>query len=386
MIRVLHLQGPSNWGGNLEGILTLFKALDRNRFHPIMGGTESSGYLQRFYDEGFDTIDIPLRGRWDFKGLHRLNQTLRRERIDLLHTHVRMADWLGGISSKWVGVPSVCTLHAPFQYTGDMQPLRDGTLPVYGWVLRNLTDAVITVSNALRKDAVRLLRLPSDEVSHVVNGIDPGCFGDVRNRKSVREELNIPLDAPLLIQVGWFGYRKGHRDLIAALPGVKEVFPEVRCLMVGDGDLRARCEAQVRELGLEGSVLFLGFRDDVGDLMSASDLLVLPTYSEGLPRVLLEAYILGKPVVSTRVDGVLELVEDGVTGLLVESGDVSGLVNTIIHIISDRNVAHAMGELGRKIVLGKFSSERMARATEDVYCRVLAKRRVSVPGYDRVAQ
>ncbi len=386
MIRVLHLQGPSNWGGNLEGILTLFKALDRSRFHPIMGGTESSGYLRRFRDAGFDTVDIPLGGRWDFKGLHRLNQVLRREGIDLLHTHVRMADWLGGISSRWVGVPCVCTLHAPFQYTCDMKPLRDGTLPIYGWALRNFMDAVITVSEALREDAIRLLKLSPNKVIHVVNGIDPNCFKDLRDPESVRAELNIPLNAPVLIQAGWFGYRKGHRDLIAAMPRVKEVCPEVRCLMVGDGDLRAECESQVRELGLEGSVLFLGFRDDVGDLISASDLVVLPTYSEGLPRVLLEAGLLGKPVVSTRVDGVPELVEDGVTGLLVEAGDVSGLSDAIIHIISDHDIAYTMGESGRNFVLDKFSSERMGQGIEEVYCKVLAKRRVTVQGYDTVVR
>ena len=95
---------------------------------------------------------------------------------------------------------------------------------------------------------------------------------------------------------------------------------------------------------------------------------------------------MGKPVVSTRVDGISELVEDGVTGLLVEAGDVLGLADAIIHIISDYDFAHTMGELGRKIILSKFSSGRMARATEEVYCQVLAKRRVTVPVYDTVVQ
>ena len=237
VIRVLHLQGPSNWGGNLEGIRTLFNGLDRVRFEPVIGGPASSGYLARFQAEGFETIDIPMTKRWDVKGLHLLNQVLRKRNIHLIHSHVRLTDWLGGVASRWVGIPCVSTLHAPFQYTSDLQPLRDGTLPVYGWILRNLVDHVITVSDALRNDAIRILKLSPSHVAHVVNGVDPESFGSQANCEKIRRELGISVDRPVLMQVGWFGHRKGQMDMIYALHSVLKAVPDARCVFVGEGML-----------------------------------------------------------------------------------------------------------------------------------------------------
>ena len=134
----------------------------------------------------------------------------------------------------------------------------------------------------------------------------------------------------------------------------------------------------MKELNLSKSVHFVGFRDDVGDLLSASDVVVLPSYSEGLPRVLLEAGLMGKPVVATRVDGIPELVQDGETGLLVEAGDRNGLAEATIRMFMEPERAQSMGGSLRQRVLTKFTSDKMARGTADVYCRVLKRRRIEV--------
>ena len=134
-----------------------------------------------------------------------------------------------------MGIPCVSTLHAPFQYTSDLQPLRDGTLPVYGWILRNLVDHVITVSDALRNDAIRILKLSPDHVTHVVNGVDQGLFRSQGDREKIRRELRIPADSPVLMQVGWFGHRKGQMDTICAMPNILNVISDARCVFVGEG-------------------------------------------------------------------------------------------------------------------------------------------------------
>jgi glycosyltransferase involved in cell wall biosynthesis len=378
VIRVLHLQGPSNWGGNLEGIRTLCKALDHSRFQPIIAGPESSGYLERFRRQGLETVDIPLSGRWDLTGLHQLNQVLRKYQIDLIHSHLRLTDWLGGLSSRWLGIPCVTTIHAPFQYTNDLKPLRDGTLPLYRWVLRNLVDEVITVSRALRQDAIDILKLLPHKVAHVVNGIDPQWLGMLWDKAEFRTELNIPEDAPVLVHIGWFGPRKGQMDLIEAMPAILESCADALCLMVGEGRLLEECQAKAKNLGLSGSVQFLGYRDDVADVINAADVVVLPSYCEGLPRVLLEAGLVGKPVVSTKVDGIPELVIDGETGILVEPGNREALTTAIISILQNPNRAKLMGETNRHRVLENYSSELMARGTEEVYRRVLQRRRRAV--------
>jgi glycogen(starch) synthase len=379
VIQVLHLQGPSNWGGNLEGIRILFRALDKSRFQPILGGPRSSGYLERFEAEGFETMDIPILSRRDIRGMHRLNRVLRSRKIDVIHSHVRLTDWLGGIASRWIGVPCVSTLHAPFQYTNDLEPLSDGTLPVYGWVLKNLVDHVITVSAALREDAVRILKLPPDRVTHVVNGIDPDWGRNAAGRGAVQAELGIPAESPIVMHVGWFGHRKGQEDLICAFPRVLKALDSAHFIFVGEGNLYRHCCEKAQELGVMEHAHFLGFRNDVGSLINASDVVVLPTYCEGLPRVLLEAGLMGKPVISTRVDGIAELVLDGETGLLVDAGDRDGLAQAIMMLLRDPQRAKQMGERARTRVLENFASHQMARGTEEVYCQVLARRRIAVP-------
>jgi len=353
--------------------------MDLTKFQPILGGPRSSGYLGKFEADGFETADIPLMSRWDVAGLHRLNQVLRYRGIHLVHSHVRLSDWLGGISSRWIGVPCVSTLHAPFQYTNDLQLLRDGTLPVYGWVLRNLVDHVITVSRALRADAIRILKLASDRVTHVVNGIDPEWGSGAMDSDLVRAQLAIPRRCPVLMHVGWFGPRKGQLDVICALPRVLEKVGSACCAFVGDGALLQQCKDNVRKLGVGDSVRFLGFRDDISSLMRAADVIVLPSYCEGLPRVLLEAGLMGKPVISTRVDGITELVVEGETGMLVEAGDCGALAEAIINLLLDQKRARGMGEAARHRILSNFTSRQMARETEEVYCKVLARRRVTVP-------
>jgi len=379
VIRVLHLQGPSNWGGNLEGIRTLSRAMDSTRFQPILGGPASSGYLAKFEADGIETADIPWTSRWDARGMHRLHQVLRRRGIDLIHSHVRLTDWLGGAGSRMIGLPCVSSLHAPFQYANDLTPLRDGSLPLHGWVLRNLVDHVITVSSALRDDAIRLLKLSPDRVTHVINGIDPQWGSSAADPDLAREHLSLPPRSPVLLHVGWFGPRKGQMDLINALPQVLEQVESACCVFVGEGKLWEQCKERVRELGVSDSVRFLGFRDDVSDLMSAADVVVLPSYSEGLPRVLLEAGLMGKPVVSTRVDGIKELVIEGETGVLVEAGDHVALAEAMVVLLCDPDRAERMGDAARLRVLTSFSSHQMARETEEIYCRILAQRRVMIP-------
>jgi glycosyltransferase involved in cell wall biosynthesis len=126
------------------------------------------------------------------------------------------------------------------------------------------------------------------------------------------------------------------------------------------------------------AVRFLGFRWDVMDIMNAADLVVFPTHCEGLPRVLLEAALLGKPVISTKVDGVPELVVDGETGILVNPGDRAGLAAAIIELLEHPERAEAMGRNGQERVQLKFTSQMMARGTEKVYDTVLNRHRPAV--------
>jgi glycosyltransferase involved in cell wall biosynthesis len=155
--------------------------------------------------------------------------------------------------------------------------------------------------------------------------------------------------------------------LLRALPPLVRRFPRLRCLVVGDGPLDGALRREAEALGLAGHCRFTGARPDVADLLAAVDVVVLPSLSEGLPFVLLEAMAVGKPVVATRVGGNPEVVEDGTTGLLVPPGDADALGAALARLLDDSAAAAAMGGRGQARVRERFTVRAMIEALEALY-------------------
>jgi glycosyltransferase involved in cell wall biosynthesis len=168
---------------------------------------------------------------------------------------------------------------------------------------------------------------------------------------------------------------KGHRHFLEAAASVSRAYGDVRFLVVGDGPERARLERTAGELGISGKVRFLGVRDDVPAVLKLMDVLVLSSLSEGSPNVVLEGMASGVPIVGTRVGGVPELVEDGVSGLLVDPGDVPAMSNAVLALLTDPDRARAMGEKGRTRATEDYDINRVIVRIEDVFSDLLKRAR-----------
>jgi glycosyltransferase involved in cell wall biosynthesis len=166
--------------------------------------------------------------------------------------------------------------------------------------------------------------------------------------------------------------QKGLGDLLAAVAWVRERVPDVRLLLIGEGELRDELEAQARALGLSGAVIFAGIRTDVAEIVAALDIFVLPSLWEGTSNAVLEAMAAGLPIVATAVGGTPEVVVDGVTGLLVPPRDPSALAGALVTLLQDADLRHRMGRAGRERVKQYFSLERMVRRTEALYEELLS--------------
>ena len=186
-------------------------------------------------------------------------------------------------------------------------------------------------------------------------------------RKEVRLSLNLFDDDFAILHVGRFFPQKNHRLLIEAFSKVVKAVTNAVLFLVGDGELRAEMEELVREKGLSKNVRFLGIRDDVPDLLAASDVLVLPSDWEGLPLTVLEAMAAGKAVIATSVGGVPELITDGVNGFLVQPGDAEALAGAMIKLAEDPGVSRKMGQIGEKLAQEKFDIKIMAKEYEKLY-------------------
>lgn len=248
----------------------------------------------------------------------------------------------------------------------------------YGWALRRpWLDGVIAVSS--RAADVFCQVHPDLAGKYPIEAIENGVAEEptTRSRDAVRSDLGIR-DEVVLVVVARLDPFKDLGTLLRAFALCRPSERPVRLLMVGEGPCRGELEALARTLELGNTVTFLGYRSDIGDVLSAADLFVLSSRTEGMPISVLEAMASSLPVVATAVGGVPELVEQGVTGLLVPPGDPSALADAILTVVSDAHTRNVMGAAGRERVVSRFTLQAMAARYEAFYLRAIARRRAAV--------
>jgi len=227
---------------------------------------------------------------------------------------------------------------------------------------------IIAVSKAVAESAARIA--PADRVTVVYNGVDPAPYEEAGARRdAARESLDVGEDEPLVLCVARLAAEKGVGTFLEAAA----LTEHARYVVAGEGPQRARIQWQLRLLGLpEGRVTLLGGRDDVPDLLAAADLVCAPSREEGLGLSVIEAMAAGRPVVASRVGGLPEVVEDGVSGVLVAPRDPKPLTDAVTALLADPARAREMGEAGRERVRRLFSRDAMLAGTRAVYAQALA--------------
>jgi glycosyltransferase involved in cell wall biosynthesis len=213
-------------------------------------------------------------------------------------------------------------------------------------------------------------------VIKIYNGIELDEYRpngkEVRSQKSeVRGEFGITKDVPVIGAIGRMVWQKGFEYLIQAIPDIVRDVPDAKFLLVGDGPLRESLEALSKELRVRDKVIFTGFRSDIKEILSAIDILVIPSLLEGFPMITLEAMAMAKPIVATNIDGITEQTTDGVNGILVPPQNPSVLAKAVVRVLNDKELARTMGLSAREKVEQEFSVEKMVAETEKVYLSLL---------------
>lgn len=303
--------------------------------------------------------------RMDVATLSNLRAAAARFHPQVLHAHGGEAFKYSVFATAGRGTPIV------YRRIGSAAPHATTGLRrrVHTALLRR-SDRVVAVAEAIRRETVETFRIDADQVITIPRGVDPDRLRPERSRDIVREELGIPPSAPTLICVGALSPEK---DPLAHLDICQELtrsFPDLAYLFAGDGPLRVDLEEAVRARGLEARVRVLGVRTDIGDLLGASDILVLASLVEGMPGCVIEAGMIGVPVVALRVAGVPEVLADGVTGYILEPGDHAGLAERASQLLHDASRRQAMGRAAADRCLATFDIEGIANRYVDVYTQV----------------
>jgi lipopolysaccharide/colanic/teichoic acid biosynthesis glycosyltransferase len=243
-------------------------------------------------------------------------------------------------------------------------------------LLAHLSDRIIAVSEQVKQDLVRYGVAPPEKICVIPLGLELDPFLESGlHRGSLRRELGIPSDAPLVGIVGRIFPIKNHGLFLeaAALVAAKE--PGARFVVVGDGTLRSDMEAVARQLGIGERTIFTGWRRDLPRVYADLDVLVVSSDNEGTPVSAIEAMAAGCPVVATRVGGLPDLIEDGEVGHLVAARDAGAMSGAILGLLRDGDRAHRMGQSARALVRNRYRAERLCRDIEALYTELLAPRR-----------
>lgn len=368
-IRVLHLRDTHRICGPGKTICeTVRLNPDEDVDYQVgaFGPAEGNAFLERA-SAYCTTFSLPEARAQTPRAVLALARRLRQERIAILHAHDFKSDFLGVLAGRLAGVPVVTTVHGYIALTGKSRLYRRVDL-----MLLRAMNRVIVVSEAMRRD-LGSRGIASSRLRVVRNCIALENYPFGRPSRSVRSTERFADDALVVGHVGRLSPEKGQARLLRVFPGVLEAVPSARLVFVGDGPDMKPLRDLARSLGVEGASSFLGYRDDVPEVFANLDLLVLSSDTEGLPNVVLEAMATGVPVVATAVGGTPEVVEHGVTGLLVPRDDEAALAAAIIESLTARDAAAERARRARAFVEGEFAMEVLIRRTHDLYRELLAE-------------
>ncbi|MBJ6723675.1 glycosyltransferase [Geomesophilobacter sediminis] len=354
-------------GGPGKGLLQFLRCGGMELCDPVLLGFPRVGIARWPFGEAVRQSAVKFeaitqRGPFDLSTIPKAHAVIKKHRIEILQSHGYKAHLVFFFLKRLTGLPWVAYVH------GDTA--ENWKIKLYNRLekaLLRFADRVVVVSDQLKSKLDPKL-VDSNRVRTIKNAIEPPPPRSPST--DIRSAWGLGTDDLAVAVVGRFSPEKGQLVFIEALALVRERLKNVKGLLIGDGQDKELLQARARELGVEDALVFTGFQSDVAPYYDAADLVVLPSFSEGMPNVALEAMMFGKPVVASRVGGVPEVVVDGVTGRLVPARDPRRLAEAILAVLADPRLCAEYGQAGKKRVLEEFDPYRRAEQMTAVYAQL----------------
>lgn len=369
--RILILIATDVVGGPGKGIFQIIRYADAQRFsfdlcnfQPSWCEQESREFYERAQSKGITMHRLRQNRAIDPGLLGQVYRVMRKENINLLQTHSYKANIVGCLLKLRYRIPWIGFAHGYTSGTFRLQLYNRLDQLCY-----RFADRIVTVSASLQTLLMRR-GVPTERIRFIPNAIDPGELQSRCEPGAMRAELKIPTSSRCVIGViGRLSSEKGHQVFLQACRLLVPQFPDLRALIVGKGPLEKQLRAHAAELGIEEQIIFIGHRSDMPDIYRMLDLVVIPSFSEGHPNVLLEAMACGIPVVSTDVGGVRESI--GKAGLLVQPGSPEELAAAMVTVLNDPIRARELATADQSEVLARFDPQQRAQRIQALYDEVL---------------
>jgi glycosyltransferase involved in cell wall biosynthesis len=377
-IRVVEVLATGTNGGAQEHLHSLVTRIDPERYDVSVVALSNGSAVRKLQKAGVPVVVIEEPD--DEIAVEALTTHLALACADVVHAHMYRAET---IATRAVLALEAAGQRRPYLvatiHSSRIRSLEDQAH------LRELTphmDRLIAVSHSIQHKLVDEQRTTAP-VSLIYNGVDLDRYDNQEACCTLPEEYGMEPGSQIVGVVARLEPEKGHPTLLEAWPAVLSAVPSAYLLIVGEGSRRDALEAQARELRIAHRVVFTGRRDDVPAVTAALDVAVLPSYREAQGMVILEAMALSRPVVASNVGGIPEMIEDGVTGLLVPPHDPDALAAAIIRLLTNHPLADTLGRAGHDMVHDRFCIELMVGAIESIYdegARVARPREVVAAG------
>ncbi len=377
-MNVLHVVENLNMGGAERVVVDLVNHAS-DRFTPSICCLETSGATAALIRRaGVKVHELRKKPGNDATMPFKIADIVKRENIDVLHSH----NWATFVEAGAAGIISRARVRVHTQHGESVKPAA-GFSAMVKKNLRTLAEtalarhfhAIIAVSEQVRENILHEHAIDALKITVVRNGISVVPVDDVIGLQK-RHDLGIEYGAVVVLAVGRLAEVKNFSLLIKAFAQMKRsVTSPVVLLIAGEGGDRPTLEMKIRERNVGSHVRLLGARTDIGELLAAGDLYVVSSFSEGVSIALLEAMAAGLPVIATRVGGNGEVVNDGVTGLLVPSNDEGAMADALLKLVCDPTIRARMGQAGTQRVLEKFNIAKTVESIEKIYSDIEAGRR-----------
>jgi glycosyltransferase involved in cell wall biosynthesis len=375
-LKVMQVTHDLAIGGLQRVVVDLARTLDKNEFDVSVCCLREGGIYETVLAEhGIRVIKIPTSSKpVDYLCFWKIYQVLKLERPTIIHTH-NTQPYIEGITAALMArIPvRIHTDHAR-EFPDKRRYM------VAERILSHSMHQIIAVSDQTKNDLIRYERIHPDKITVVFNGIDASMYRNPLDRKWKLIELGIPENGgPILGFCGRLSGEKGITFLLKAMRLLVDEFPTAILLIVGDGELKTELDNEIHDRNLDKNVLLLGARLDANEIMRILDVFVLPSLREGLPLVLLEAAAASVPIVATNVGGNRLVVDNGVSGFLVEPGKEEALSDALRKLMNDKVARQEFGRVGYDLFKRTFTLDQMVKNYETIYRKYASLKNLQQP-------
>jgi len=378
-IRVFHFITSLISGGAEENMIQLGALLQKENFDITISSGRPFELLREVKKYGLKFKPIYAMRRMphpilDILAVIELYVHLKKKKYDIVHTHVLKAGFCGRLAAKLANVPIIIhTLHG-LNRLYKMPILKH----IYFWqekAMGKLSDSVAILCEHNRKFLIEKNIVPKHKIVTIYTGISLSKYKklDKKKQEILKRKYEISENDIIIGVVARLEKRKGHEYLIKIAPDILRRFENVRFIFCGDGPYKSYLENLAQDLGVLNKITFAGYVEDISEMLSLFYLFVLPSVSEGLPRVLIQSCLKGVPMVAFDIDGNPEIVKHGYNGYLVEERNESAMCNAIIKILENKNLRDAMADNALKTDCSKFSYSNQLKTTINVYMKHISK-------------